>query len=136
MSVTISMLPGLLRPMLKPTRGRPRLPTPERIERRKAVQKAWVGRNQDYVTAQRNQAYVSAQCKRLGTRPEYRERRRELYNGKQLLLEPGFVPRPRGRPRLYEAEEALERKRTRARESIRYSRALARGTFNEPAPLN
>ncbi len=127
MSVFLSMVPGLLRPVFKPTRGRPRLPTPERLERRKATQKAWV---------QRNQAYVSAQCKRLGTRPEYRERRRELYNGKQLLLEPGFVPRARGRPRLYEAEEALERKRTRARESIRYSRALARGAFNEPAPLN
>jgi hypothetical protein len=127
MSAFLSMVPGPLRPAFKATRGRPRLPTPERLERRKATQKAWV---------QRNQAYVSAQCKRLGTRPEYRERRRELYNGKQLLLEPGFVPRARGRPRLYEAEEALERKRTRARESIRHSRALARGTFNEPAPLN
>jgi hypothetical protein len=128
MSVTLSMVPGLLRPMLKPTRGRPRLPTPERIERRKAVQKAWVGRNQDYVTAQ---------CKRLATRPEYQERRRELYSGKrQRLLESGFVPRPRGRPRLYEAEEALERKRTRARESLRDSRALARSAFVEAAPLN
>ena len=128
MSVTLSMVPGLLRPMLKPIRGRPRLPTPERIERRKAVQKAWVGRNQDYVTAQ---------CKRLATRPEYQERRRELYSGKrQRLLESGFVPRPRGRPRLYEAEEALERKRTRARESIRDSRALARSAFVEAAPLN
>jgi hypothetical protein len=92
------------------------------------VQKAWVGRNQDYVTAQ---------CKRLATRPEYQERRRELYSGKrQRLLESGFVPRPRGRPRLYEAEEALERKRTRARESLRDSRALARSAFVEAAPLN
>ena len=111
----------------KPTRGRPRLPTPERIERKKATQKAW---------KQRNYAYVTAQCKRLGTRPEYRERRKELYNGKQLLLEPGFVPRPRGRPRLYEAEEAMERRRTVARESIRRSRAQAGGAFNEAAPLN
>ena len=130
MSVTLSMALGPLRLLkpTKPTRGRPRLPTPERIERRKAVQKAWVGRNQDYVTAQ---------CKRLATRPEYQERRRELYSGKrQRLLESGFVPRPRGRPRLYEAEEALERKRTRGRESIRCSRALARSAFVEAAPLN
>ena len=53
-----------------------------------------------------------------------------------MLLESGFVPRPRGRPRLYEAEEALERKRTLAREGIRCSRALARGAFDEAAPLN
>ena len=128
MSVILSMVPGLLRPILKPTRGRPRLPTPERLERKKATQKAWVQRNYDYVTAQ---------CKRLATRPEYRERRKELYNGKrQMLLESGFVPAPRVRPRLYEAEEAAGRKRTRERESIRYSRALARGAFNEAAPLN
>jgi len=122
------MVPGLLKPILKATRGRPRLPTPERIERKKATQKAWVQRNYDHFTAQ---------CKRLATRPEYRERRRELYSGKrQMLLESGFVPRPRGRPRLYEAEEALERKRTRARESMRHLRAQARGAFNEAAPLN
>ena len=124
MSVSLSMVAGLP----KPTRGRPRLPTPERIERKKATQKAWVQRNYDHFTAQ---------CKRLATRPEYRERRKELYNGKrQMLLESGFVPHPRGRPRLYEAEEALERKRIRARESIRRSRALARGAFNEAAPPN
>ena len=122
------MVPGLLKPILKATRGRPRLPTSERIERRKATQKAWVAQNYDQFTAQ---------CKRLATRPEYQARRREIYSGKrQMLLESGFVPRPRGRPRLYDAEEALERKRTRARESIRYSRALARGAFNEAAPLN
>ena len=122
------MVPGLLKPILKATRGRPRLPTPERIERKKATQKAW---------AQRNHAYVTAQSFALGTRPEYQARRREIYSGKrQMLLESGFVPRPRGRPRLYEAEEALERKRTRARESIRGSRALARSAFVEAAPLN
>jgi len=83
--------------LAKPTRGRPRLPTPERLENKKATQKAWVLRNYDYVTAQ---------CKRLSTRPEYRERRKELYAWKrQSLLESGFVPRPRGRPRLYEAPE-------------------------------
>ena len=94
MSVSLSIGPLLA----KPRRGRPRLPTPERLENKKATQKAWVLRNYDYVTAQ---------CKRLSTRPEYQERRKELYAGKrQALLDSGFVPRPRGRPRLYEAEES------------------------------
>jgi len=127
MSVSLSMALGPFRP-LKPTRGRPRLPTPERLERKKATQKAWVQRNYDYVTAQ---------CKRLATRPEYRERRKELYSGKrQMLLEAGFVPRPRGRPRLYDAEETSERRRTRRRERRMDSLALADGAFNEAAPLN
>ena len=92
MSVPLSL--GTM--LTKPTRGRPRLPTPERIENKKATQKAWVQRNYEYVTAQ---------CKRLSTRPEYQERRKVLYAGKrQALLDSGFVPRPRGRPRLYEAE--------------------------------
>jgi len=131
MSVSLSMVPGLLKPILKATRGRPRLPTPERIERKKATQKAWVQRNYDYVTAQ---------CKRLATRPEYRERRnerrKELYHGKrQMLLESGFVPLPRGRPRIYTVEETAERRRTRRRERIMESRTLVDGAFNEAAPL-
>jgi hypothetical protein len=134
MSLILSMLPELLQPPLQPlqptlrrTRGRPRLPSPECLERKRATQKAW---------KQRNHSYATAQCKRVEARPEYRARRKELYNGKLLLLDPGFVPRPRGRPRLYEAEEALERKRAKVRESMRASRALARSAFNEAAPLN
>ena len=126
MSVSLSMVPGLLKPILKATRGRPRLPTSERIERRKATQKAWVARNYDFFTAQ---------CKRLATRPEYQARRREIYSGKrQMLLESGFVPRPRGRPRLYTAEETLERRRARRRERLMESQALVDGAFSEAAP--
>ena len=131
MSVSLSMAMAPFRP-LKPTRGRLRLPTPERLERKKATQKAWVQRNYDYVTAQ---------CKRLATRPEYRERRnerrKELYHGKrQMLLESGFVPIPRGRPRIYPVEETAERRRTRRRERIMESRTLVDGAFNEATPLN
>jgi hypothetical protein len=123
MSVILSVVPGLLRPILKPTRGRPRLPTPERLERRKATQKAWVGRNYDYVTAQ---------CKRLATRPEYQERRREIYSGKrQRLLESGVVPRPRGRPRLYETEEALREHNRIRRQELRMELLALGGAFTE-----
>jgi hypothetical protein len=109
-------------------RGRPRLPSQERIERSRATQKAWV---------LRNYAYVKAQTFALGTRPEYRERRKELYDRKrQELLESGFVPRPRGRPRLYEADEAKVRQRTSARMSARHVRSLRRGAVIEATPAN
>jgi hypothetical protein len=109
----------------KHTRGRPRLPTPERLEHKKASQKAWV---------LRNHAYVKAQTFALGTRPEYRERRKELYTRKrQALLESGWVPAPRGRPRLYDENEARARQLITARDSARRTRERSRA-FNEGSP--
>ncbi len=102
----------------KPRRGRPRLPTPERLENKKATQRAWV---------LRNHAYVTAQSSALGSRPEYRERRRELHNLKrQALLETGFVPHPRGRPRLYDEDEARARQLINTREATPRPRARRR----------
>ena len=112
----------------KPRRGRPRLPTPERLENKKATQKAWV---------LRNYAYVTAQSFALGSRPEYRERWRELYNLKrQALLETGFVPNPRGRPRLYDEDEARARQLTYTRESTRRTRARRRALDEATPEIN
>jgi hypothetical protein len=73
----------------------------------------------------------------LSTRPAYRERRKELYNKKrQALLDSGFVPGPRGCPRIYSAEEARERQMTSARESARRSRARSRAFKEAPPELN
>jgi hypothetical protein len=66
--------------------------------------------------------YYLAQKRRLASRPEYKALRRERYRDHvQELTLLGILPRKRGRPTLYEAEEATEMKRQRAREaSSRY----------------
>ena len=69
-----------------------------------------------------NREYYLAQKRRLAARPEYKAHRREKYRAhvEELTLL-GILPRKRGRPTLYEAEEATEMKRQRAREaSSRY----------------
>ena len=69
-----------------------------------------------------NREYYLAQKRRLAGRPEFLAHRREKYRAhvEELTLL-GILPRKRGRPTLYEAEEATEIKRQRAREaSSRY----------------
>ena len=68
--------------------------------------------------------YYLAQKRRLSARPEYKARRRERYRERidELTLL-GILPRARGRPRLYDAEEALEMRRFRGREAAARYRA-------------
>ena len=69
-----------------------------------------------------NREYYLAQKRRLAGRPEFLAHRRVKYRAhvEELTLL-GTLPRKRGRPTLYEAEEATEMKRQRAREaSSRY----------------
>ena len=73
-----------------------------------------------------NREYYLAQKRRLAGRPEFLAHRREKYRAhvEELTLL-GILPRKRGRPTLYEAEEATEMKRQRAREaSARYRARL------------
>ena len=68
--------------------------------------------------------YYLSQKRRLAARPEYKAHRREMYKAKQeelTLL--GILPRKKGRPRMYEGDEALEMRRQRARESTARYRA-------------
>ena len=63
-----------------------------------------------------NREYYLKQKRMLSARPEYRARMRAKYaEQQQELREAGILPRKMGRPRLYEGEEAIERKRERAR---------------------
>ena len=73
-----------------------------------------------------NRAYYLAQKSRLAARPEYKAHRREKYRAKvEDLTLLGILPRKRGRPTMYEGEEATEMKRQRAREaSARYRARL------------
>ena len=73
-------------------RGRPRLSSPERVARRKVVQREW---------KDRNAAYVKAQDRAIAARPANKEHRHEVYLSKLRAI-PGeaFQPRPRGRPKL------------------------------------
>jgi hypothetical protein len=85
-------------------RGRPRLPSSERIARRKVVQREWKNRNA---------AYVQAQDRAIAARPSNKEHRHNTYLNKlRATFGEGFQSRPRGRPRLVPQEEALTRKRT------------------------
>ena len=60
----------------------------------------------------------------LAARPEYKAHRREMYKQKVLELKLlGILPRKRGRPPLYNYEEALEVKRDKARDYAMRSRA-------------
>ena len=73
---------------------------------------------------QQNREYYLEQKRRLAARPEYKARRREMYREKvnELTLL-GILPRKRGRPTMYNHDEALEIKRNRAREYATRSRA-------------
>lgn len=69
----------------------------------------WKANNKDYYLRQKRE---------LSARPEHRAKMRARYHCQQAeLREAGILPRPLGRPRLYEGEEALEMKRQRAREA-------------------
>ena len=82
------------------------------LKRRQAVER-WKANNYTYYLEQKRM---------LSSRPEYRARRREMYRQQvDELTELGILPRPKGRPRLYEGAEALEMRRERARRaSARY----------------
>ncbi len=101
-------------------RGRPRLPSSERVARRKVVQREW---------KDRNAAYVKAQDRAIAARPANKERRHEAYMSKlRVMLGEGFQPRPRGRPKLSPQEVA-----TRKREYMR-RRRVDQGAFKtQPA---
>ena len=82
------------------------------LKRRQAVER-WKAKNRDRYLEQKRM---------LSARPEYRAHRREMYRQHVgELAELGILPRPKGRPRLYEGDEALEMCRERARRaSARY----------------
>jgi hypothetical protein len=82
------------------------------LKRRRAVER-WKATHRDYHLAQKRQ---------LASRPEYLAHRRAVYAAQQAeLREAGILPRRKGRPRLYEGADALERRKERARiNSARY----------------
>ena len=86
------------------------------MKRRRAVER-WKATNREYYLAQK---------RRLASRPDYLAHRRAVYAAQQAELhEAGILPRPKGRPRLYEGAEATERRRERARlNSARYQAKL------------
>ena len=71
-----------------------------------------------------NREYYLQQKRNLAARPDYKAHRREVYKQKvdELKLL-GILPRKRGRPTMYDHQEALEMKRERAREYAMRSRA-------------
>ena len=89
------------------------------LKRRRAVER-WKAAHREYYLAQKRQ---------LASRPEYLAHRRDVYASRQAdLREAGILPRSKGRPRLYEGVEALERRRERARLNSAHYRAKLRST--------
>ncbi len=117
------MEPVLAEALVGPKRrGRPRLSSPERVARRKVVQREW---------KDRNAAYVKAQDRAIAARPANKERRHEAYLSKlRAVLGEGFQPRPRGRPKL-----ALQEAAARKREHMR-RRRVDQGAFKEQPAEN
>ena len=77
----------------------------DQVFKRRAAVERWKAKNREYYLKQKRE---------LSARPEYRARMGARYHEQQALLrEAGILPRKLGRPRLYEDEEALERKRER-----------------------
>jgi hypothetical protein len=75
------------------------------LKRRQAVER-WKTNNREYYLAQKRY---------LSSRPEYLEHRREVYANKQAeLREQGVLPKPMGRPRLYDVDEGLMRCKERS----------------------
>ena len=83
------------------------------LKRRLAVER-WKATHGDYYPAQKRQ---------LASRPEYLAHRGDAYTAQQAeLREAGILPRRKGRPRLYEGTQALERRKERASvNSVRYN---------------
>ena len=86
------------------------------LKRRRAVER-WKATHREYYLAQKRQ---------LASRPEYLAHRRAVYAAQQAELHgAGILPRRKGRPRLYEGTEAIERRTERARRnSARYRAKL------------
>ena len=86
-----------------------------KIMKRRAAVERWKSSNREYYLHQKRE---------LSARPEYRAKMRARYASQQEeLREAGILPRPLGRPRLYDGEKALEMKRQRAREAATRYRA-------------
>ena len=86
---------------------------PEHILKHRAAVEKW---------KRGNRAYYLAQKRALSARPEYKERRRQRYREqREALIAEGLAPRKRGRPSLYDGEEAVEaRRRTNREATARY----------------
>ena len=78
-------------------------------ERQRAASENWKAQNY---------AYYLSQKRALSSRPSYKAHRRRKYQEKMKSLRAteGYVPPPRGRPRLYSPTEAARRRRETARE--------------------
>ena len=83
----------------------------ERRARRRAASERWKSDLQNYT-------YWIMQKRALSARPSYKAHRRARYQEKMAALRAAedYVPVVRGRPRLYNAEEARQRRRETARE--------------------
>jgi hypothetical protein len=83
---------------------------PALVLKRRAACERWKTRNRDYYLEQK---------RRLASRPEYLQHRREMYKARvDELKELGILPRRQGRPRMYTGPEAIEMKRQRTREAM------------------
>ena len=72
----------------------------------------------------KNREYYLEQKRRLAARPSYKQHRKDMYQEKVHELKLlGILPRRRGRPKMYDRDEALEMKRERARTYAIRSRA-------------
>ena len=78
-------------------------------ERQRAASENWKAQNYNYYLGQK---------RALSSRPSYKAHRRRKYQEKMesLRAAEGYVPPPRGRPRLYSPTEAARRRRKTARE--------------------
>ena len=93
----------------------------ENVLKRRAAVERWKANNRDYYLQQKRE---------LSARPEYRAKMRARYASQQAeLREAGILPRPLGRPRLYDGQEALERRRERQQEAT--ARYRARQLFSQ-----
>ena len=99
----------------------------EKVLKRRAAVERWKANNREY--------YIN-QKRALSARPEYRAHRREIYHAKrQELIDEGLAPKKLGRPQLYSGEEAVERKRQRAREYAARRREKMRSANTEGISL-
>ncbi len=83
---------------------------PVAVLRRRAACERWKTRNRDYYLEQK---------RRLASRPEYLQHRREMYRAQvDKLKDLGILPLKQGRPKMYTGPEAIEMKRQRTREAM------------------
>ena len=80
----------------------------EKKQRHRAASEQWKRSNYDYYLMQK---------RILSSRPEYKAHRRAKYHEKMqaLRMKEDYVPPVRGRPRIYNPEEAAKRRRETAR---------------------